>query len=38
VLPRRGPPEPDLARARLMLAQAAGTVLASGLSLLGVPD
>jgi hypothetical protein len=38
VLPRRGPPAPDLARARLTLAQAAGTVLASGLSLLGVPD
>ena len=38
VLPRRGPPEPELARARLTLAQAAGTVLASGLSLLGVPD
>jgi len=38
VLPRRGRPEPGLARARLMLAQAAGTVLASGLSLLGVPD
>ena len=38
VLPRRGRPEPDLARARLTLAQAAGTVLASGLSLLGVPD
>ena len=38
VLPRRGPPTPDLAHARLMLAQAAGTVLANGLSLLGVPD
>ena len=38
VLPRRGRPEPDLTRARLMLAQAAGTVLASGLSLLGIPD
>jgi len=38
VLPRRGPPAPDLARARLTLAQAADTVLASGLSLLGVPD
>jgi hypothetical protein len=38
VLPRRGAPAPDLARARLTLAQAAGTVLASGLSLLGVPD
>jgi len=38
VLPRRGPPAPDLARARLTLAQAAGNVLASGLSLLGVPD
>jgi arginyl-tRNA synthetase len=38
VLPRRGPPAPDLARARLTLAQAAGIVLASGLSLLGVPD
>lgn len=38
VLPRRGRPEPDLARARLTLAQAAGTVLATGLSLLGVPD
>jgi arginyl-tRNA synthetase len=38
VLPRRGRPEPDLARARLTLAEAAGTVLANGLSLLGVPD
>ena len=38
VLPRRGPPEPNLARARLTLAEAAGTVLANGLSLLGVPD
>lgn len=38
VLPRRGRPSPDLARARLTLAQAAGTVLANGLSLLGVPD
>jgi hypothetical protein len=38
VLPRRGPADPELARARLMLAQAVGTVLASGLRLLGVPD
>jgi len=38
VLPRRGRPEPDLARARLTLAEAAGTVLANGLRLLGVPD
>ena len=38
VLPRRGRPEPDLARARLTLAKAAGTVLANGLNLLGVPD
>ena len=38
VLPRRGQPGPGLARARLALAQAAGTVLASGLRLLGVPD
>jgi arginyl-tRNA synthetase len=37
VLPRRGRPEPDLARARLTLAEAAGTVLANGLSLLGTP-
>jgi arginyl-tRNA synthetase len=37
VLPRRGRPEPDLARARLTLAEAAGTVLANGLSLLGAP-
>jgi arginyl-tRNA synthetase len=38
VLPRRGRPEPDLARARLTLAGAAGTVLANGLIMLGVPD
>jgi arginyl-tRNA synthetase len=38
VLPRRGQPAPDLAAARLTLAQAASTVLANGLRLLGVPD
>ena len=38
VLPRRGRPAPDQAAARLTLAQAAGTVLANGLRLLGVPD
>ena len=38
VLPRRGPPAPDPARARLSQVQAAGTVLAHGRSLLDKPD